>query len=206
MEQDCNHRQPKLPMIEIMDVLEEQLSQLSFQGATGWLNFIHSAAAAQTSIEILQIQNGQPVQIGLYDHTLNHLLLNRSVLGIIPSDTLNRIYIVYPIELTVLLALLVVLGFALTTISMYLFIYYRKQQAVRATSSTLSLCMFIGCYFLLTSSFFQDKIILNLDYILLLYQVKLLYTGCIKLILPPYIYYSALQNATTAETTIAILW
>ena len=137
-----------------MDVLEEQLSQLSFQGATGWLNFSHSAAAAQTSIEILQIQNGQLVQIRLYDHTLNHLSLNRSVLGIIPSDTLNRIYIVYPIELTVLLALL---GFALTTISMYLFIYYRKQQAVRATSSTLSLCMFIGCYFLLTSSFFQDK-------------------------------------------------
>ena len=142
--------------IEIMDVLEEQLSQLSFQGATGWLNFSHSAAAAQTSIEILHIQNEQPVQIGLYDHSLNHLFLNRSVLGIIPSDILNCIYIIYPIELTVLLALLIVLGFALTTISMCLFIYYRKQQAVRATSSTLSLCMFIGCYFLLASSFFQD--------------------------------------------------
>ena len=139
-----------------MDVLEEQLSQLSFQGATGWLNFSHSAAAAQTSIEILHIQNEQPVQIGLYDHSLNHLFLNRSVLGIIPSDILNCIYIIYPIELTVLLALLIVLGFALTTISMCLFIYYCKQQAVRATSSTLSLCMFIGCYFLLASSFFQD--------------------------------------------------
>ena len=142
--------------IEIMGVLEEQLSQLSLQGATGWLNFSHSAAAVKTSVLILQIQNGKPVQIGLYDHSLNHLSLNRSVLGIIPSDTLDRIYIVYPIELTVLLALLVVLGFALTTISMCLFIYYRKQQAVRATSFTLSLCMFIGCYFLLTSSFFQD--------------------------------------------------
>ena len=42
------------------------------------------------------------------------------------------------------------------TISMCLFIYYRKQPAVRATSYILSLCMFIGCYFLLTSSFFQD--------------------------------------------------
>ena len=53
-----------------MNVLEEQLSQLSFQGATGWLNFSHSAAAAQTSTEILQIQNGKPVQIGLCDHSL----------------------------------------------------------------------------------------------------------------------------------------
>ena len=39
--------------IEIIDVLEEFFSQLSFQGATGWINFSHSAAAAQTSIEIL---------------------------------------------------------------------------------------------------------------------------------------------------------
>ena len=46
-----------------MNVLEKQLSQLSFQGAgtTGWLNFSHSAAAIQTSVESLQIQNGQPV-------------------------------------------------------------------------------------------------------------------------------------------------
>ena len=99
-----------------MDVLEEQLSQLSFQGATGWLNFIHSAAAVKTSIEILQVQNGQPVQIGLYDHSLNHLSLNRSVLGIIPSDTLDHIYVEYPIALTVLVAILVLLGFTLTMI------------------------------------------------------------------------------------------
>ena len=135
-------------------MLEDQLSRLSFLGVTGWLNFSHSAAAVETSIEILQFQNGQPVQIGLYYHSLNQLSLNTSVLGVIPSDTLNRIYIVYPVASTVLLGLLVVFGFALTTISMCLFIYYRKQPAVRATSYILSLCMFIGCYFLLTSSIF----------------------------------------------------
>ena len=66
-------------VIEIMDVLEEQLSQLSFQGATGWLNFSHSAAAAQTSVEILQLQNGQPMQIGLFFDSLNLLILNVSL-------------------------------------------------------------------------------------------------------------------------------
>ena len=42
------------------------LAQLSFLGATGhgWLNFSHSAAAVETSIEILQFQNGQLVQVG----------------------------------------------------------------------------------------------------------------------------------------------
>ena len=49
--------------IEIKNVLEDQLSPLSFLGATGhgWLNFSHSAAAVETSIEVLQFQNGQLV-------------------------------------------------------------------------------------------------------------------------------------------------
>ena len=137
----------------IMDLLEEQLSQLSFRGTTGWLNFSHSAAAVQTSVEILQIQNGKSVQIGL---STNQLFLNKSVMGEIPSDMLNRIYIEYPIALTVILILLIVLCLALTTVSMFLFIYYRKEPAIRATSSTLSVCLFVGCYFLLFSSILHN--------------------------------------------------
>ena len=142
--------------IEIMDVLEEQLSQLSFQGATGWLNFSHSAAAVQTSVEILQIQNGLPVQIGLYDHSINQLFLNNSRIGIIPSDTLQRIYVVYPTALTVFLSLVVIFCIISTTILLSLFIYYRKEPEIKATSYTLSLCMFVGCYLLLTSALFHN--------------------------------------------------
>ena len=142
--------------IEIMNVLEEQLSQLSFQGTTGWLNFSHSAAAVQTSVEVLQIQNGQPVLIGLYYHSLNQLILNRSVLGVIPSDTLDHIYLVSPTTLTVLMSFIIILCFVLTTVSMCLFIYYRNEPAIKATSFILSLYMFVGCYFLLTSSLFHN--------------------------------------------------
>ena len=137
---------------DIMDVLNEQLSQLSFQGATGWLNFSYSASAVQTSVEILQIQNGKPVQLGLYYHSINHLFLNKSILGVIPSNTPDRVYIIYPIELTVVLSFLIIFFLILTTISMCLFIYYRNKPAIKATSNTLSLCMFVGCYFLLFSS------------------------------------------------------
>ena len=55
----------------------------------------------------------------------------------------------------VILSIVIGLCFALTTISMCLFIYYRQQPAIKATSNTLSHCMFIGCYFLLISSFFH---------------------------------------------------
>ena len=138
--------------IEIMDVLEEQLSQLSFQGATGWLNFSHSAAAVQTSVEILQVQNGQPVMIGSYYRSLNQLILNNTVLGLIPSSTLDRKYILYPVAITVLTLFLVSFCLILTTVSMCLFIYYRKEPAIKATSNTLSLCMFVGCYIILAAS------------------------------------------------------
>ena len=140
---------------EFMDVLEEQLSELSFVGATGLLNFSHSAAALQISVDLLQFQDGQPIKIGSYDLSFDKFLLNKSVLGEIPSDTLNRIYVLYPIPLMVILSIVIGLCFALTTISMCLFIYYRQQPAIKATSNTLSHCMFIGCYFLLISSFFH---------------------------------------------------
>ena len=38
--------------IEIMTVFDEQLSQLSFQGTTGWLNFSHCAVAVQNSMKV----------------------------------------------------------------------------------------------------------------------------------------------------------
>ena len=142
--------------IEIMDVLGEQLSQLSFQGSTGWLNFSHSAAAVQTSVELLQIQNGQPVQIGLYYHSLNQLFVNKSKFGITPSDTLERIYVVYPTALTIFLSLVVIFCIISTTVLMWLFIYYRKEPEIKATSYTLSLCMFVGCYLVLTSALFHN--------------------------------------------------
>ena len=142
--------------IEIMTVLEDQLSQLLFQGATGWLNFSHSAAAVQTSVELFQIQNEQPVQIGLYYHSLNELFLNKSKLGIIPSDTLERVYVVYPTALTIFLSLVVIFCIISTTVLMFFFIYYRKEPEIKATSYTLSLCMFVGCYLVLTSALFHN--------------------------------------------------
>ena len=41
---------------------------------------------------------------------------------------------------------------------MCLFIYYRNEPAIKATSNTLSLCLFVACYFLLASSLFHTVI------------------------------------------------
>ena len=78
------------------------------------------------------------------------------MLGVIPSDTLNRMYVEYPTALIVLMSFLIAFSLILTTVLMCLFIYYRNEPAIKATSNTLSLCMFVGCYFLLISSVFQN--------------------------------------------------
>ena len=140
---------------EIGSILEEQLSELSFHGATGFLNFSRRAAIILTSVELFQYQNGQPELLGEYNVLLNELVLDMSKLSEIPSTTLVRRYVLFPVYLTVILTLAVVICFVLTIISMCIFFYFRKQPAIKASSSTLSICLFIGCYFHLTSSLFQ---------------------------------------------------
>ena len=139
---------------DIIELLEKQVSQLSFQGTTGFLNFSHGAAAMQITVELFQFQNQQPVHIGSYNYSDNHLILNRMIIGEIPTDSLNRIYILYPTYVTVILLTIIIACFVLITISMCLYFYYHKHPSIKATSSTLSLCLFIGCYFLLLSSLF----------------------------------------------------
>ena len=52
--------------------------------------------------------------------------------------------------------LTVVLSLVASSHLYHLFIYYRKEPEIKATSYTLSLCMFVGCYLLLTSALFHN--------------------------------------------------
>lgn len=143
---------------EIFGIITEQLSQLSLQGTSEFLNFSNGSAALLPSVHLIQFQNSQPLQLGMYDFTLDQLYLNKGILNEIPSDVLNRVYVLYTIPLTVLMLIVIVFCFALTTASMCLFFYYRKHPSIKATSSTLSFCLFIGCYLLLMSSLVHNVI------------------------------------------------
>ena len=137
-----------------MEVLDSQLSLLSFQGVTGLLNFSRRAAAIGISLDLYQFQNGTSIQLGSYNYSIDQITFREKLLGDIPADTWNHIYVLYSVPLAVILTSFIVLCIALTTISMCLFFYYRKEPAIKATSTTLSICLFIGCYFLLTASLF----------------------------------------------------
>lgn len=128
------------------------LPNVTFQGATGLVNFSQSGAAVQLSVDISQMQEGETIQIGSYDYSSNELILNKGKLGDIPNDELDNTHLLYPFYLTVLLLIFMSASLIFTTITMSLFIHYRKSPEIKAASSILSICMFVGCYCLIISS------------------------------------------------------
>ena len=135
----------------IINSIEDELSKLSFEGATGPVNF-SQMAAVQASFGIFQFQEHEVKKLGLYSTSLNELTLNTTLLGTIPTDDLSRVYEIYPAFLTVILSLLIFFCILFTTSILILFFYFRAEPEIKAASRNLSLCMFLGCYTLLLAS------------------------------------------------------
>ena len=135
-----------------MDAAAKELTSVSFQGASGLVNFSQGAAALQLHVDIFQVYQNTSIQIGMYNQYTDRLFVNLSILGDIPSDELDEVYLLYPLYLTVVLLIFSVSSLVFTTITMSLFVHYRKNPEIKATSTVLSLCMFVGCYCLIISS------------------------------------------------------
>ena len=133
--------------------LEDKLSLVFFQGATGFVNLSQkSSPIAQISVGMYQVITGDTILIGSYDLSSDQLHLNINTTDIFPKSDFKCLYVLYPSYLTGLLTTCLCLLIIFTTITMSMFIHYRKTPKVKATSNVLSLCMFVGCYCLIFSS------------------------------------------------------
>lgn len=137
---------------KFMSSATKELTTLSFQGASGLVNFSQRTAALQLHVDIFRVYQKKSIQVGTYNQYTDSLFVNLSTLGDIPSDELDEVYLLYPLYLTVVLLIFLVSSLIFTTITMSLFIHYRKNPEIKATSSILSLCMYVGCYCLIISS------------------------------------------------------
>ena len=135
-----------------MSAIAKELTSVSFQGASGLVNFSQGTAALQLHVDIFYVHQDSLIHIGTYNQYTDTLFVNSSIIGEIPSDQLDEVYLLYPQYLTVLLLVFLVSSLIFTTIIMSLFIHYRNSPEIKATSSVLSLCMFVGCYCLIISS------------------------------------------------------
>ena len=135
---------------EVTDVIEQQLANLSYQGASGsgWVEF-NEHRTISTPIEIFWIlENGVEQHVGLYNPlSPSGFLVNIST-SQLPKATLSRIYDLIYLPVAILLYMLIAALIIFTTVQLILYLLYRDHKVIKATSPYLSLLMFAGCYLL----------------------------------------------------------
>ena len=139
---------------DITAVMEEQMANLSFQGAGGWIKF-NQHRGVSTPVEVYWIlDDGKQEHVGIYD-PLNPsdfcVHINASKL---PNDILQRTYKLIHIPLPVVVVFYILTGAVIIfiTIQLIVYFYYREHKVIKATSPYLSLLMFVGCYLLCFST------------------------------------------------------
>ena len=126
------------------------LDNISFQGAGGYIKF-NSFREAESSVNIFQIQSGQPVLVGVFNPNDDDLTLNKSeLLSAVPADRFEIVYEVLPQWLMITIFSICGLAYIMTTVILVLFLYWRNKPEIKATSPYLSLVMFAACYLVYT--------------------------------------------------------
>ena len=102
------------------------------------------------TFEIFHVEKLQPLLISTVHYcnsSITAVSFNRSILGRAPSGELPLATAAPPLAYTVILGIQIILTTIYVTIVLTLYIIFRKEAEIRATSFTLSLFMFAGCYF-----------------------------------------------------------
>ena len=142
----------------ITAIIEEQMANLSFQGAGGWVNF-NQYRSVSTPVDIIWVldKNGTQEHVGVYNPLLSgnslHVELNASSTISLPKDSLDKEFALIPFYMTILIYSLIGVVTIITTVQLVLYFYHREHRMIKASSpGDLSLLMFAGCYFLLLAS------------------------------------------------------
>ena len=86
-------------------------------------------------------------KIGHYQN--NSVVVNHTSLVSIPSDSLPRVYISLPLWLNIVLGIVLYGLIVFTAVLFVLYLCFRKEPEIKATSPYLSLLAFIGLFSLL---------------------------------------------------------
>ena len=124
--------------------------QLNFTGATfpGISGQVQIREGKRLSnISIIHIQNYSNCEIGYYDTASEELYTLEDeipfIVAAIPRCNLIEVYD----HLTVIINLSIfAVCIIIVTVTLILYAYFHKEPEIKATSVTLSMCMFLGCY------------------------------------------------------------
>ncbi len=120
--------------------LQDALSKLSFCGASGLVQFSQKVRA-DSKMATYQIINGtkRPLEDDLFSLEADLFPSLRS-----------------PVLFIILLFLTIITSFIFVTVTLVLYCFYRKRDVIKATSFSLSMMIFIGCYLILLYLMFLD--------------------------------------------------
>ena len=140
---------------DITKIIEDQMANLSFQGAGGWVKF-DKFRSVSTPVDVFWMidNNGTQKRVGIYNSSnpkAFRVNLNTSSL---PKDNLEFEYSLILFPIAIVLYMLTGTVTIFTTIQLVLFqcLHFKGDKAIKATSPYLSLLMFAGCYLLLLAS------------------------------------------------------
>ena len=129
----------------VTERISEEISQLSFPGTLGNVEFNGSHSRTNPSVDILHIINKEAQHVGYYNQ-FSRTVINMSLFGDVPSDELERHYILFTPALTGIVSSIVASCILFITAMLFLYWYYRNEHEIKATSTRLSLLIFLGCY------------------------------------------------------------
>ena len=113
----------------------------------GCVNF-DSENYLRSDINIYQVLNESLTIVGVFDGA-NNILTNFSISMTLHYDTEDNIVLRKLLPTYVIIYISIVLCFLLNTLLLVLYVYFRAEPDIKATSMSLSLLIFVGCYLLI---------------------------------------------------------
>ncbi len=121
-----------------------RITNASFIGRTGLIKFRNGDRL--NNISIVQASG---LEIANYDADSEQLMLLTNISGVTPRGGNQTVYNQITLLDSIFIVAASIFCFLLITVSLILFIIFRNEKEIKATSFTVSFCMYLGCYILL---------------------------------------------------------
>ena len=130
-------------------IIKSHLIGLEFEGLLGRIKFRNKTQDPVTTIDIHQFGDDDML-VGYFDGT--NLVLNDSTAKFVTGTFDKKVISVHPAATAVILSLSILV--TLLVVGLHLiYIFYRKEKSIKASSPNLSHLIFSGCYLILLQCF-----------------------------------------------------
>ena len=138
-------RQRLIVQKRVASIIGREFQEVSFHSELGQMSFDNSNQI-ETFLSIHQLLAGKESLLGQYSIQNKVISFENYSSSQIPNDKPEVVYILFPPVVVVLLTIAIATCTVFTLFNTFLFVCYRNEPEVKASSYYISLFIFIGCY------------------------------------------------------------